>query len=425
MHEEGLTRSVELRKEKWPYQAARGARIDGREEPAIAQLGIFSGNYTLYGLGDTLVDPNGVPYTGLNAISGTDATATMVNGRFQDYNLGFKFSMPIGYRAEYSVIRNQQLQLIRERNVLQDQELELSHEISDAVRNLDTQFRLMQTNFNDRVASEQEVNALNAAYEAGTVTLDVLLAAQQRRAVAEAAYYRSLIDYNRAIAQIHFVKGSLLEYNDVYLAEGPWPCKAYFDARRHAMERDAGKYINYGYTRPDTFSRGPVEQFADGMPGEQRLPSSQQPTESITAPKPKQPADGGGPNTPTAPSGQPNQPKYETLPPNGLQPGPTDSRSSGGGNYGSGTAAAARQPRVLHVDGPQLGTAPTADSDRGNDSANARRGFGAGSGGGSAASRSDDLGSLLTTRQAGATSDESNSNPPPAESGGPSLGGQR
>ena len=67
--------------------------------------------------------------------------------------------MPIGYPQRIATIRNQQLQLVRERNVLQDQELELSHEITDAVRNVDTQYRLMQTNFNDRVAAEQEVEA--------------------------------------------------------------------------------------------------------------------------------------------------------------------------------------------------------------------------------------------------------------------------
>jgi hypothetical protein len=46
----------------------------------------------------------------------------------------------------------------------------------------------------------------------------------------------------------------------VFLAEGPWPGKAYFDAMREARKRDAATYIDYGYTRPDVFSRGPVQQ---------------------------------------------------------------------------------------------------------------------------------------------------------------------
>jgi hypothetical protein len=68
------------------------------------------------------------------------------------------------------------------------------------------------------------------------------------------------VDYNRSIAQLHFRKGSLLEYNGVFLAEGPWPGKAYFDAHRRARQRDASLYLDYGHSRPGVFSRGPISQ---------------------------------------------------------------------------------------------------------------------------------------------------------------------
>ena len=70
----------------------------------------------------------------------------------------------------------------------------------------------------------------------------------------------ALVDYNVAILQVHFRKNSLLEYNGVYLAEGPWPAKAYFDARKRARERDAALFINYGFTQPKVFSRGAMPQ---------------------------------------------------------------------------------------------------------------------------------------------------------------------
>ena len=96
------------------------------------------------------------------------------------------------------------------------------------------------------------------------MTLDLLLDAQRRRAEAESAYYRSLVDYNQAIMNVHYRKGSLLDYDGVYLAEGPWPAKAYFDALRQARKRDAGLYIDYGYTRPNVISRGPIPQGCTG-----------------------------------------------------------------------------------------------------------------------------------------------------------------
>jgi hypothetical protein len=78
---------------------------------------------------------------------------------------------------------------------------------------------------------------------------------------------------------MHFRKGSLLEYNGVYLAEGPWPGKAYFDALRRARRRDASTYIDYGFTRPSVISRGAYSQHsgtAKGALGEGPAPVPQQ-----------------------------------------------------------------------------------------------------------------------------------------------------
>ena len=112
------------------------------------------------------------------------------------------------------------------------------------------------------------------------------------------AYYRSLVDYNRAIMNVHYRKGSLLDYDGVYLAEGPWPGKAYFDAMRQARKRDAGLYMDYGYTRPNVVSQGPVQQGCSpgcetggpqlmetpGASPDQVMPEGQAPAESLPAP---------------------------------------------------------------------------------------------------------------------------------------------
>jgi hypothetical protein len=111
---------------------------------------------------------------------------------------------------------------------------------------------------------------VQAAYDAGTVTLDQLLDAQRRRAEAESGYYRALVDYNRSISQLHYRKGSLLEYNGVFLAEGPWPGKAYFDAHRRARQRDASLYLDYGHSRPGVFSRGAISQNFEALGADAR-----------------------------------------------------------------------------------------------------------------------------------------------------------
>ena len=53
----------------------------------------------------------------------------------------------------------------------------------------------------------------------------------------------------------------------MFLAEGPWPGKAYFDAHRRARQRDASLYLDYGHSRPGVFSRGPISQEFESLGG--------------------------------------------------------------------------------------------------------------------------------------------------------------
>jgi outer membrane protein TolC len=264
---EALSRSAELRKQKWVIKQ-RELELVAAKNLILPRLDMV-GRWRFLGMGEQLINQNYNPYNadgGANPdpLVGTDAYSTLFSGQFQEWQAGAQFQMPLGFRRELATVRHFQLQLARERARLQDEELEASHALVEAVRNVDTNFALAQTNFNRRVAAERQVEAVQAAYDANTVTLDQLLDAQRRRAEAESSYYRSLVDYNRSISQLHFRKGSLLEYNGVFLAEGPWPGKAYFDAHRRARQRDASLYLDYGHSRPGVFSRGAVSQnFAE------------------------------------------------------------------------------------------------------------------------------------------------------------------
>ena len=75
-------------------------------------------------------------------------------------------------------------------------------------------------------------------------------------------YYRALVDHTKSIADVHYRKGSLLEYCHVQLAEGPWHQKAYWDAWGHARRRASSRHLDYGWTRPDVISRGTLPQTA-------------------------------------------------------------------------------------------------------------------------------------------------------------------
>jgi outer membrane protein TolC len=292
IHCEAITRRVEIRKEKWEIKR-RELELIAARNMMLPRLDAV-GRYRWLGLGDDLMG-HGAPSF---REPGSTAFDVLTSGQFQEWQLGLQLSMPIGFRRELSGVRHHELLIARERAILQDLELEISHQLGDSIRDVDNYYGISQTNFNRRVASEKEVQAVDAAYQADRVTLDLLLDAQRRRAEAESAYYRSLIDYNKSIMNVHYRKGSLLDYNGVYLAEGPWPGKAYFDALREARKRDASMYLDYGFTRPNVISQGPYQQLTgegcqnEGMPeGAEMGPAPQPqegPTELLPPPSPPQ-----------------------------------------------------------------------------------------------------------------------------------------
>lgn len=256
IHDEALSRSPELRRQAWRIKQREIEMITARNQ-LLPQLDAVA-LYRFLGLGDELISGNrdGKNFNEINS----KAWDVLTEGNYQEYTLGLEFSMPIGFRQELAGVRNVQLQIAREKAVMEDMELEVSHLLTDTIRDLDSNYSLVQTNLNRLIAADKEVDSVQAAYDAGTVTLDLLLDAQRRRSDAQIAYFQALIEYNIAIKDVHLRKGSLLDYNGVFLAEGPWPEKAYFDAKGHARRRSASHYVDYGYTRPGVISRGSVPQ---------------------------------------------------------------------------------------------------------------------------------------------------------------------
>ena len=121
--------------------------------------------------------------------------------------------------------------------MLHEQERKLVQDLSDAMARTQQTFAVMQTNFNRRIAARQYLQSVEAAYASDNAPLDLVLEAQRRLAEAETRYHASVVEYARSISQVHYTKGSLLDYNEVYLAEGPWPGKAYRDAAEREHRR--------------------------------------------------------------------------------------------------------------------------------------------------------------------------------------------
>jgi outer membrane protein TolC len=191
-----------------------------------------------------------------------NAYANMTSGDFQEWQLGVELSLPIGYRQGHAAVRNAQLRLARARAVLGEQEREVVYGLSNALAECDRAFLVSQTAYNRMVAAVEQLAAAQAAYEADRVPVDQLLDAQERLADSQSRFYRARVEHALAVKNVHYEKGSLLDYNGVYLAEGPRPCPVDSEPSLYHGGLLAGRFarLDRGPDEPPLVGAAPAEE---------------------------------------------------------------------------------------------------------------------------------------------------------------------
>lgn len=237
----GLTKRVELRRQKWQIKSLQ-LQLTAAQSLVRPQLDVV-GNYGVNGFGDKLLSQNGS--SGYGSMTGDD---------LETWAMGVEMSMPIGFRQARSQVRNYELQLAKANAVLAAQERSVAHEITLALQDLSAAWAAAQSNLNRLQAAEQRVELLQAEQDVGTTTLDLVLRAQASLAEAERAYYEQIVTYNKSITYLHLATGSLLEVNNVHLAEGAWTSAAYGDAELRAVGRTHAKDNPKLSTQPQEFA---------------------------------------------------------------------------------------------------------------------------------------------------------------------------
>ncbi|GAA4427632.1 TolC family protein [Bremerella cremea] len=225
---EALARRPELRRQKWV--------IKQRELELLANRNFLMPNldlvarYRQRGFGPTLSDQSSIP-------GESGALQSLTDGDFAEYQLGVEFEMPIGFRRAHSAVRSSELALARAKAILDEEEKQIMYGLSNSYAEITRAYEIMELLFNRREAANAQEATVRASYEAGKAPIDLLLEAQRRVIDSSALFNQARIDYALAIKNVHYEKGSLLEFYQVSLAEGPWPQKAYNDA----LMRDLNK----------------------------------------------------------------------------------------------------------------------------------------------------------------------------------------
>lgn len=252
---ETLIRRAELRRQRFQTRRRELEWVASKNHllPRLDAIG----RYRWRGFGDDLLD------TDSNTPPFDNAYGNLTGGNFQEWQLGVELTVPIGFRSAFSAARNAEMQLCRARAILREQERQVLHDSAGAVAEMQRAFVVSQTSYNRFDAARQQLAAVKAAFEAEKAPLDLLLDAQRRLADAQSRYFRALAEHAIAVKNVHFAKGTLLDYDGVFLSEGGWPVQAHRDAARRESLRGRTRPLNYASSRAPRVSHGAYDQRPD------------------------------------------------------------------------------------------------------------------------------------------------------------------
>lgn len=256
---DGLTHRVELRRQKWNVKSLE-LQLTAAKSLTRPRLD-FVTSARVNGLGDDLIGSgraDGVSPNGLDNLYGT-----LAGGDTSGWGAGVEMSIPIGYRSALAQVRNIELRLAKARELLSVQEMEISHEIATSLQEIAIAHENLKSLFYRKKAAEEYENTLRIQVGAGgrgglADDFDRQIRAIATLADAESAYFQALVQYNKSLAQYQFRKGTLLEYNNIHLAENQWDAEAYEDALRRARERGHALKDELIEAQPQPYSLGPV-----------------------------------------------------------------------------------------------------------------------------------------------------------------------
>jgi len=257
---DALTMRTELRRQRWVMKREELGLIANKNH-LLPSLDLV-GRYRVRGFGNNLFgntpfDASITP--GVDPQDHSSATQTLLNGDFQEWEVGMDFNVPIGFRRQMAAVRNSELSLMRERKILHEQERNIIYGLSNALGEIERTSSLMQANMQRLRASEEQYAAIQEDYQNDDTTIDLVLESQRRVIDGKLDYFRAQVEFMLAVKAVHFEKGTVLNYHNVALSESGWSGEEY----RQALDRERRKsaplnYVFHGLKVSDPLGQLPM-----------------------------------------------------------------------------------------------------------------------------------------------------------------------
>jgi len=213
---EAMSRRAELKRQRLKTEK-REMELFAARNFLLPQLDA-SGTYRFRGFGHDLSGGN-------PAVDGQFASAwgNLLNGNFQEWQLGFQLDVPLGFRQAHSAVHAAELNVAREKTVLLEQERQIIHDLSNSLAEVERAYTVCTTNLNRFRAAKNLVLSLEAGARNARQTVDSLdriLDAHRRLNDAEARYFLARTEYEVALKNVYFEKGAIFDYYELRVTDG-------------------------------------------------------------------------------------------------------------------------------------------------------------------------------------------------------------
>ncbi len=152
---------------------------------------------------------NGVPI--ISSRGEGSSLGDMVAGRFNNWSAGLQLTLPLGNRAAEATYTQTTLQEEQSRALLRNLELQITAQVREAVRRIETNTKRVEAARVARALAEEQLRIEQRRLRAGVTTTFNVLQFQRDLTAAQASEVQAVNDYQKALANLEKVRGTVLE----------------------------------------------------------------------------------------------------------------------------------------------------------------------------------------------------------------------
>ena len=147
----------------------------------------------------------------------TSAFQDAVSRDHVESEFGISYEVPFRFRRAKAAVRHARTRLSRERAILREQEDQIRYEVQRSLQALNRHQEDLTYQSSRLDAAITASKARLAAFEAGVISIDEMLIAQQQLLEAKLAYFNTVLSIQRSRLEVDFQSGALLQEQGVGL----------------------------------------------------------------------------------------------------------------------------------------------------------------------------------------------------------------